>query len=213
VPKRAAATWSPLAQLSPLQRKRVQQGGVALACLVALFVIFSLVGGSGDKTSSDGEEESLVMDPDLLNDRVTIDPEVLAARLSAQFDAIEEEIEEGRGASQVNLLKKLQSVWPQNVRVNHLLGRAYIEKRYWADGFKYLRKAIALDEELRSDPLVIKAGIRALSSQSKPGLGQRFLVQVIGKAAIPYLEETVNGGSKRQKKYAARALKQLQSDE
>ena len=84
-----------------------------------------------------------------------------------------------------------------------------MQKRYWQDGLKFLRKAIELDSELRGDSEIIKAAIRSLSSQSKPGLGLRFLVRDIGEAAIPALKETSAAGGERQKEYANRALRDL----
>jgi serine/threonine protein kinase len=199
------------ASLSPDVLKRLKLGGRALVGLVVVIALLAVMTRDDDKTSKEKSEEVLLMEPDYLDSASTVAPEVLAMQLTQELDRLQVEIDEGRGEAQLEPLKRLQSVWPRDARTNFLLGLAYMEKRYWGDGFKYLGSAIEYDAEFREEPALIKAAIRSLSSQSKPGMGQRFLVKQVGAAAIPYLKETVVGGSKRQKKYAARALKQLQT--
>tara|TARA_R110002096_G_scaffold171490_4_gene344416 strand:+ start:24998 stop:26689 length:1692 start_codon:yes stop_codon:yes gene_type:complete len=198
------------ASLSPALIKRLKIG---VAALVALVVVVAVVAGMSDEDKpAKGESDAvLTMEPDYLDSASKVDPEIVAAHLSEELDRLQEEIDEGRGEGQIEHLKRLQAVWPKHARTNFLLGLAYMEKRYWGDGFKYLELAIQYDAEFRVEPALIKAAIRSLTSQSKPGMGQRFLVKEVGAAAIPYLEETVAGGSKRQRKYAERALKQLQT--
>ncbi len=190
--------------VSPEFIRRLKLGGVALVGLVVLVALIA-VATRDDKPAKKDSEEVLTMEPDYVDSTDAVD----RLALTQQLDRLQEAIDDGDGSAQVDRLRRLQSTWPRDARTNYLLGLAYMDKRYWVDGFKYLRIAIERDETLREEPALIKAAIRSLSSQSKPTLGQRFLVKEIGSVAIPYLEETMAGGSARQKKYAERALKQL----
>lgn len=198
------------AAVSPELMKRLKLGGIALVGVVVLIALIA-VASRGDDAPKDDSEKVLSMEPDYVDRVRSSDPAVLAAQLTEDLDRLQVEIDEGRGEDQVEPLRRLQATWPRDARTNFLLGLAYMEKMYWADGFKYLELAIENDAQFREEPALIKAAIRSLSSQSKPGMGQRFLVKQVGRAAIPYLEETVAGGSARQRKYADRALKQLQA--
>ncbi len=195
------------AGLSPEVVRRLQYGGLAVFALVV--VVAAIAALSGTESTTEDSEEILVMDPMYLDDSISVDPKLLAAQLEEELNRFGQEVRAGRGARYIEPIKRLRSLWPEHARTNYLLGLAYMEKRYWADGYKYLREAVRLDESLRSDPALIKAAIRSLSSRSKPELGEEFLVRVIGEAGIPLLQETVRDGSVRQKKYADRALRRL----
>jgi serine/threonine protein kinase len=199
------------AAVSPELMKRLKLGGIALVGVVVLIALIAVATREDAKAPTDDSENVLSMEPDYVDRAPTADPKALAAQRTEELDRLQVEIDEGRGADQVDPLRRLQTKWPRDARTNFLLGLAYMEKMYWADGFKYLELAIENDAQFREEPALIKAAIRSLSSQSKPGMGQRFLVKQVGRAAIPYLEETVVGGSARQRKYADRALKQLQA--
>ena len=199
------------AAVSPELMKRLKLGGITLVGVVVLIALIAVATREDAKAPKDDSENVLSMEPDYVDRAPTADPKALAAQRTEELDRLQVEIDEGRGADQVDPLRRLQTKWPRDARTNFLLGLAYMEKMYWADGFKYLELAIENDAQFREEPALIKAAIRSLSSQSKPGMGQRFLVKQVGRAAIPYLEETVVGGSARQRKYADRALKQLQA--
>ncbi len=196
-------------------KQRLILGAAGAALLASLVIIASIVlggDGGGSEASTEQAEEILEMPDDYLSASANEDAQALAARRHAELNRLEVEVEAGRGKRNISRLKKLQSVLPGSSRANRALGLAYFEKSYWRDGFKYLRKALALDSDLRSDELIIKAAIRSLNSRSKPEVGMRFLVNDIGESSIAALEETALGGSKRQRDYAQRALKQLGAD-
>ncbi len=193
--------------LSPEVVRKLKYGGAALLAVVVLIAAIAAL--SGGSEAAESSEETLAMDPMHLDDAITVDPRVLAAQLEQELNHLDREVGAGRGAQYIQPLKRLHSLWPTHARTNYLLGLAYMEKRYWGDGYKYLREAVRLDESLRSDPALIKAAIRSLSSRSKPELGENFLVQVVGESSILLLQETVRGGSTRQKEYANRALQRL----
>ena len=198
------------ASRSDKQRQLMMLGGAAGGLLLLVLVIVALSGKDSKKKPTSGEDEAtLEMKPDYLEDKVTEDPNMMAKRFEEELSRLDKEVAAGRGPRHMKALQRLQSLWSQSSRTNRLLGLAFMQKRYWQDGFKYLRKAIALDSELRSDEEIIKAALRSLTSRSKPELGVRFLVRDIGETAVPLLEETVKGGSDRQQEYAKRALKQL----
>ncbi len=195
----------PAATLSAKQKRLMAIAGSLL--ILIIIVVAAVV--SGGKPHKPAEEATMVMEPVQLDDRITEDPQVLAAALELELERLREEIANERGPENLVALQRLQSLWPGNAQTNYLLGLAYMQKLYWQDGFGYLRKSIELDKGLREDPALIKAALRSLSSRSKPGLGLSFLVDVVGKPAIPYLRETAKSGSKRQRDNAAKALRQL----
>lgn len=201
--------------LSKETKQRLVLGAAGAALLASLVIIATIIfGGGSDKSeaSTEGADEVLEMEPDYLGRKPGDDPKVWAEQLEAQLTRLESEVERGRGAHSIKPLRRLQSALPTSARANRALGLAFMEKSFWHDGFKYLRKALALDAELRSDDMIIKAAIRSLTSQSKPELGVRFLVRDIGEDSIAALEETAAGGTDRQQEYAKRALKQLGAD-
>lgn len=193
--ERSSSSYShtDLVRPAPPRRRALYIAGVSLVVVVLIALV-----------ARDGDEEMLVMSPDYLEDRIS-DPVQLAEALTT----IEKDVEGGKGAKHIRALQKICALQPDSVRGNRALGLAFTQKRYWQDGFKYLRRAIALDEKTRRDPAVIKAGLRSLSSRSNPEQGVRFLVRDIGVGAIPLLEETLTGGSERQRDNAKRALDQL----
>jgi hypothetical protein len=179
--------------------------------LLSLIIVASILfGGSEDDAQAAGDTDDILeMSPDYLQDRITEDPTVMQARMEEKLVFLEGEVRAGRGAKSIKSLQRLQSLLPTNARVNRALGLAFMDKRYWQDGFKYFRKALALDTNLREDDAIIRAALRSLTSRSKPELGVRFLVRDIGEPAVPLLRKTATGGSERQQEYARRALKQL----
>jgi serine/threonine protein kinase len=201
--------------LSKETKQRLVLGAAGAALLVSLIIIATIImGGNSDQSeaAAQPEEEILEMEPDYLDGKPGEDRYELAERREAELDRLEAEVERGRGEHYIQPLKRLQSFLPTNARANRALGLAYMEKRYWVDGFKYIRKALNLDAELRSDEKIIKAAIRSLSSKKRPDLGVRFLVTDIGESSIAALEETASGGTDRQREGAKRALKQLGAD-
>jgi serine/threonine protein kinase len=201
------------APISKETKQRLVLGVAGAAILASLVIVASILfGGDNSEAEEDDpgpQEAVLEMSPDYLQDEVTMDETSKSIRLGTELARLEKEVASGHGARNLKHLQKLQSVWPDSARANRALGLAFMQKLYWNDGFKYFRKALSLDPEMRSDDEMIKAAIRSLTSRSKPQLGLRFLVQDIGDTAIPALEETAAGGTDQQREYAKRALSQL----
>ncbi len=197
--------------LSKENKQLLILAGAGAAVLLSLIIVASIVfGGSEDDAQVAGDTDDILeMSPDYLQDRITEDPAVMQARMEEKLVFLEGEVRAGRGAKSIKSLQRLQTLLPTNARVNRALGLAFMDKRYWQDGFKYFRKALALDTNLREDDAIIRAALRSLTSRSKPELGVRFLVRDIGEPAVPLLRKTAIGGSERQQEYARRALKQL----
>jgi len=164
------------------------------------------VAGGTDGVASAGEDDDATMV--FLTDELA----ELAddASVDEKLDLYEELIDAGKGARLAPELARLARNRPDTARVYLLLGRAYMDRNFWSDGFDAFRQALTLDASLRDDEKLIKSALRSLTSRSKPELGIRFLAEDIGKPAVPYLEETVEQSrSQRQRDNAARALSQL----
>ncbi len=189
---------TPYIVYTPMPAQGIETRYFLLAAMVALLGlgVFLALSRGDDSTQvavSTSEEE----------------PEVIAARLEAELTRLTAIVEAGRGKEELSDLQKLHFLLPEDPKTNRLLGLTYLQKRFWRDGFKYLRKAISLDPTLRNDEVLIKAALRALTSRKRPMAGVHFLANEIGDSAIPYLQETIQGGSERQKEFAARALKEI----
>jgi serine/threonine protein kinase len=182
----------------------------AIGAAIIVVAVFFSTRGSSSNTSTDDSSDEMVFDDDEVARQPGEDTVALAARLERDLARFEKSLEAGSGAKHLRAMKRLQASWSDSPRTNRALGLAYMEKRYWQDGFKYLRKALQIDSSLRKDPLIIKAAIRSLTSSSKPGLGLRFLVRDIGEVAIPLLRETMESGSDQQREYAAKAIRELE---
>ncbi|MBL4633744.1 MAG: hypothetical protein JKY56_07720, partial [Kofleriaceae bacterium] len=193
--------------VTPKMKRMVAYAGVG-AVIVLGIGIFSFSGGAD---SSD--EPELLMDIDDLRAESRDNPKAFAERFAAELKILTKRVESGQGEKAIGRLKKLQAVQPKDSLVNRLLGLAYMEKRYWKDGFKYLRIAILQNSEYQDDEFIIKAALRSLTSKRRPSLGIKFLVDVIGYASIPYLEETAEKGGDRQREHASSALEQLTTPE
>jgi tRNA A-37 threonylcarbamoyl transferase component Bud32 len=90
----------------------------------------------------------------------------------------------------IDVLVKGQRAHPKDARLPYRAGLLFMEKMWWPDGLKQLRAAIALDPDLRSDPELIRAAVRAFSATASYDWSLAgFLRNDIGDAARPYLEE------------------------
>jgi len=195
----------PAGQATPdANELRTRRFLIGIGAAIFLAVLVAIVASSGGGPEEDPPH--LDMDPEV------IESEKKRARadmgLQAELDELEQKIRGGGGGVR-GRLGRITRDWPGSPRAHYLLGLAFLDVRYWRDGFQSLRRAIRLDPSLRSDPELIKGALRSLTSKSKPELGVRFLVDDIGEAAIPYLEETAKGGSEQQREHAARALDEL----
>jgi len=110
----------------------------------------------------------------------------------------------------VRALLRLAAAHPADAEIPLVLGQIYCEKLWVDDGLKHLRKAIALDPSLRSDARLLRSAMYGLGADRRYDDVQRFLVDDIGAAARPYLEEVTRGRWRKEvKDRAAATLRQL----
>ena len=106
-------------------------------------------------------------------------------------------------------MTSLRKKHPGNARVAYLLGNLYLEKLWGQEGFDAYKAAVRNDPAYRKDPVLIRASVRMLVSDTHGWRASRFLRDEIGKDAIPYLEEVQNSKVTRIRQSARRLLAEL----
>jgi hypothetical protein len=136
---------------------------------------------------------------------------VPAAEEPPELTAIKARVVEGdRSTRTLKELQKLSYRHPKNAEIVYILGQFYCGKLWMKDGLVYFRKAIELDGSFRTNPYLIKAVVAGLGNDSDHTKVEHFLVQEIGPAAAPFLEDVVEGTWRKQvKDRAADILRQL----
>jgi hypothetical protein len=133
--------------------------------------------------------------PDAAYTRVVDPPKVVdappppdpAAELA---QAAQELADAGKLQPAIDSLVKARQVYPDSAVLALTLGKLYMGKMWWNDGLANLRAAIKLDPTLRSDPDVIRIGLRGFLTT--PGYDDRlgrFMIE-LGEHVRPALEET-----------------------
>src|SRR5262249_7935175 len=103
----------------------------------------------------------------------------------------EELAAEGRAELALDLVNKARRNYPTSPGRPSEAGKLAMQKLYFRDGFASFREAIKLDPNLRNDPELIKAALRAfIVTPDYNELAADFLHEDIGPAAAQYLEET-----------------------
>jgi hypothetical protein len=103
----------------------------------------------------------------------------------------EELAAEGRPELALDLVNKARRNYPTSAGLPYEAGKLAMQKLYFRDAFASLREAIRLDPNLRNDPELIKAALRAfIVTPDYNELAADFLHDEIGPPAAQYLEET-----------------------
>ncbi len=90
----------------------------------------------------------------------------------------------------IDVLVKGRRTHPNDPRLPYRAGLLYLEKMWWPDGLKQLRAALALDPNLRNDPTLIRAAVRAFTATAYVDWTlAKFLRTDIGDTARPILED------------------------
>jgi hypothetical protein len=100
----------------------------------------------------------------------------------------------------VKELQKLSHKYPRNAEVFYILGQLYCDKLWMGDGLQALGKALELEPLFRTNPYVIRAVIKGLANDGDHLKVERFLIDRIGKPAVPFLEEVIDSGVRQQVK-------------
>jgi serine/threonine-protein kinase len=90
--------------------------------------------------------------------------------------------------------KKLQALaaeHPDGADIRRELGDLYLARNWPEPTLKNYRAALALDPGLREDAAIIRAVISLLDSQSRGWDAHKFLLEDVGKPAMPVLTDTV----------------------
>jgi hypothetical protein len=108
-----------------------------------------------------------------------------------------------RGDRSTKTLKEMQKLsykYPKNAEVAYILGQLYCDKLWMNDGLPALGRALQLQPAFRSNPFLIKAVVRGLGNDGDHLKVQRFLAREIGKPAVPFLQEVLDGPARQQVK-------------
>ena len=100
-------------------------------------------------------------------------------------------IASGASADALALLGQLRAADPQNADVTYLQALVYFDTRRITEAVAAADAAFAKDPALRSDPDLIKAALRSLSSDRGYERSQAFL-RSLGQPALPFIREAAH---------------------
>jgi hypothetical protein len=90
----------------------------------------------------------------------------------------------------LDVVTKARRSHPESAQLAYLDGKIYFAKLWWTDGVKAFRDAIRLDPAYRTDPELVKIVIRGFITTPDADSRIEELIQDLGDAAKPALEET-----------------------
>jgi serine/threonine-protein kinase len=90
----------------------------------------------------------------------------------------------------LDVVTKARRTHPESAQLAYLDGKIYFAKLWWTDGVKAFRDAIRLDPAYRTDPELVKIVIRGFITTPDADSRIEELIQDLGDAAKPALEET-----------------------
>jgi serine/threonine-protein kinase len=112
----------------------------------------------------------------------------------------------GKQQAAIESLVKARPVYPNSVELALMLGKLYMSKMWWNDGLQNLRDAIKLDPKLRSDPDIIRIGLRGfLTTPAYDDRLGRFMLE-LGEHARPALEEAAKSHPNPDRRARAEAM-------
>lgn len=121
-----------------------------------------------------------------------------------ELAAIKERIVHGdRSTRALKEVQKLSYKYPKSAEIAYILGQLYCDKLWMTDGMEAFRRALRIEPALRTNPYLIRAVVNGIGNDSDHIKVRRFLVQEIGKPAIPFLEEMSQGNYRQQIKERA----------
>ncbi len=92
-------------------------------------------------------------------------------------------------------LEELSNQQPRRADVRYALGNLYTEKLRWVDAVKEYHLAIALDPAFSADERLIGDVVEALADDSSHEAAAQLLVDKIGSAAMPRLDEATRSAN------------------
>jgi serine/threonine-protein kinase len=190
-----------LSKLPPYFRTR-QGIAVAIVASCALLAVIALIAAGGDKPAA--------RPPAAVRDEPA-EVEMPGDNTSAELARLKARVKGGNTSEDVvRALHRLAAANPRDPEVPLVLGQIYVEKLWVDDGLEQFRKAIRLDDAMRSDPRLLRSVMYGLGADKRYGAVRRFLVDEIGAPAVPFLEEVLTGRWRKEvKDRAAATLREL----
>ncbi len=93
-----------------------------------------------------------------------------------------------------------------------LIGDVYFDKKWWTDGLREYRFAIALDGRAKKNDLLVTNSVHALGDRNTYARARRLLLDYVGRGAVPMLKRTARSGATPQlRRRAQKVLATLES--
>jgi eukaryotic-like serine/threonine-protein kinase len=118
-------------------------------------------------------------------------PEPRPAEAAPEVKRAEAALKAGQVGAAVRLARKAVARHRTDPRAHLVLGHAYYRKLWDADAFDAYARAIAADCGLRGDRTVQAHAVAALGKARSQKRATKFIVDTLGAAAVPALEEAV----------------------
>ena len=112
-----------------------------------------------------------------------------------------------RGA--LHALQILSQREPRRADLHYTLATFYAEDRTWPDAVDQYAAALALDPSYRTDQRLIGDVVEALASRRAQARASRIVLDTLGAAALPRLDEATRSASSRKRAQAARLRDRL----
>ncbi|HXU71464.1 MAG TPA: protein kinase [Polyangia bacterium] len=93
-----------------------------------------------------------------------------------------------------------------------LIGDVYFDKKWWTDGLKEYRFAIAVDGRTKRNEILVSNSVRALGERATYARARRLLLDYVGRGAVPALKRAArSGGTPQLRRRAQMVLATLES--
>jgi tetratricopeptide (TPR) repeat protein len=112
-----------------------------------------------------------------------------AAKQDPEVKIVREMIAQGKRGQAILLLQELRGNDPNNADYAYLLGNLFFDKKYHSAGVDRYAQALELDQKYKQDERLIRDLIDSLSGTRLQKKVRPLLVEMIGKPALPYLQE------------------------
>ncbi|MGE0869902.1 MAG: serine/threonine-protein kinase [Kofleriaceae bacterium] len=175
----AGGWWAKIAGASR-QQLAISGGALVVIVVSVIAIIASSEDAPRASSTADGPPSSAPVEP----------PEIDmgATEVVARANKL---IREGELGDALQLVVASRKAFPNDPQLPYIAGKLYFGKLWWSAGLKQFRDAIRLDPAFKTDPELIKVVLKGfITTPERDGDIAGFLVNDIGAAARPFLEET-----------------------
>jgi hypothetical protein len=156
--------------------------GTASALLIVLVIALAVRGGGGGNDSATAPRDAgAKADPPPA--RPIEDP-------GADAHARLQQLMSSGSREALDVALAARKTFPDDARFAFAAGKLYFGRLYWNDGLRQLRDAIRLRPAYKTDPDLIKTVLRGFITTPSVNPDIAALLDELGSAARPYLEET-----------------------